>query len=266
MRLRDFYHLQNLNVDDNWNPLGSILKYGRLWFHWPITDKNVEKPYRRQIQFSWHLKLEKRIQIQMDLFSGDAERDIVFCIAFLFFSLHLSLENFLPEKYGYPRHQWEHTTGFYLWDDDFRVSFHYGGGNCYECRGYKGWYRHWFVSETIFGRPTYITRVIERGNGLVCLQEGNATVGYPVKVIVSDDQWKFPRWPWPKVLRRASVESEDGIPIPGKGENSWDCGEDRRFSIKTTANTIAEAVEAFRRDIEKTRERRGGKNWVPEGL
>ena len=62
------------------------------------------------------------------------------------------------------------------------------------------------------------------------------------------------------------MESEDGIPIPGKGENSWDCGEDRRFSINTTANTIAEAVEAFRRDIEKTREQYGGKNWVPEGL
>ena len=265
MRLRDFCHWQNLNIDANWNPIGSILKYGRVWFHWPITDKNVDRPYRREIQLSWQFKLEKRIQIQLGLFGGDSERDIDFSIAFLFFSFYLSLENWLPKKYA-SRHQWEHMTGFYLWDDSFHVSFHYAGDNCYECQGYKGWYRHWFVNEVIFGRPVYSSREVERGTGLVYLQEGNATVGYPVDVILSDDQWKFPRWPWPKVIRRAEVQSKDGIPIPGKGENSWDCGEDRNYGLITPANSIAEAIEAMGKSVQERREPHGGKNWIPEGL
>lgn len=266
MRLRNFCHWQNLNEDEEGNPTGSILKHGRAWFHLPVTDKNVDRPYRREIQFSWQFKLERLMQLSVKLFSGDGHQDIVFCFAFFFFSFYVSFENFLPEKFGYPRHSFEHATGFFLWDDDFRVEFHYGGSDCYECQGYKGWCRHWIISEAIFGEPVRTKREVERGSGLVYLQEGNATVGYPVDVILSDNQWKYPRWPWPKVIRRAEVQSKEGIPIPGKGENSWDCGEDRNYSLNTPAKTIAEAVEAMGEYVQKRREQYGGKNWIPEGL
>jgi hypothetical protein len=68
---------------------------------------------------------------------------------------------------------------------------------------------------------------------------------------------------WPLTHRSALVESETGVPVPGKGENSWDCGEDALYSLSTTAATIDEAIEKFKASVMKTRERYGGKDWMP---
>lgn len=60
---------------------------------------------------------------------------------------------------------------------------------------------------------------------LVSLPEGN----YPVVMELERRRWWRARWPfWPCKTERVSwdVKIENGIPFSGKGENSWDCGED----------------------------------------
>ncbi len=41
-----------------------------------------------------------------------------------------------------------------------------------------------------------------------------------------------------KVLWHAEVESKAGLPVPGKGENSWDCGPDAIFSLHTPVGGV----------------------------
>jgi hypothetical protein len=41
------------------------------------------------------------------------------------------------------------------------------------------------------------------------------------------EEWTFPRWFVAKQSDSITISIEGkGIPIPGKGENSWDCGDD----------------------------------------
>lgn len=62
--------------------------------------------------------------------------------------------------------------------------------------------------------------------------------------------------------------SEKFVPVPGKGENSWDCGEDGTqsilFGVDTPIRTYVDAANAFQASVQKTRLRYGGKDWMPE--
>lgn len=59
-----------------------------------------------------------------------------------------------------------------------------------------------------------------------------------------------------KKYRRAHIAAPGSVPIPGKGENSWDCGEDKVFGLHCAAKSVAEAVREFMRDIRETRRER----------
>lgn len=54
------------------------------------------------------------------------------------------------------------------------------------------------------------------------------------------------------------------IPFPGKGENSYDCGEDAAFGMSAPGRTIEDGVGALIASVLRDRHRRGGANWAPE--
>lgn len=93
--------------------------------------------------------------------------------------------------------------------------------------------------------------------------------------------WRYthrrPRWPWSwfprvsysydlKVLDRPTPDGpkpdpdgRDGyIPIPGKGENAWDCGGDGHFALSGPGRTIARAVGDMVAGVYRDRIRHGG--------
>lgn len=82
-------------------------------------------------------------------------------------------------------------------------------------------------------------------------------------------QWGFTKLP-PWFDRHASIvdiEMDPGeqIPIPGKGENSWDCDEDAIFGTGGgQAQTIEDAIGQLVASALRDRRRRSGDDWVPE--
>jgi hypothetical protein len=58
----------------------------------------------------------------------------------------------------------------------------------------------------------------------------------------------------------------EGIPIPGKGENSWDCGDDAVMgTTKEHRGSLRDAMNEVAMDAMKTRIRHGGSmNWLPK--
>jgi hypothetical protein len=76
--------------------------------------------------------------------------------------------------------------------------------------------------------------------------------------------WKRPRWPFAKQHQGGTIEIEGGIPVPGKGENSWDCDDDAFTSISSPSTTIAGAIIHTINFINQRRERYGGKDWLPK--
>lgn len=87
---------------------------------------------------------------------------------------------------------------------------------------------------------------------------------YTAKIKLFTSTWKRPRWPKARVIERAEVDVKEGVPIPGKGENSWDCDEDAIYSLTTPAISVYEAVEKFVKTVNSRRLKYGGKDWIPE--
>lgn len=89
---------------------------------------------------------------------------------------------------------------------------------------------------------------------------------YPATVKVYRCRWNRRfwrgRWWW-----RASVEVPVGVPIPGKGENSWDCDDHATFGVTTAVSRerpdVRAVVDAIAIDAMRDRQRRAGLDWVP---
>lgn len=78
--------------------------------------------------------------------------------------------------------------------------------------------------------------------------------------------WRYSRFPFIAISRPTyKLDITNGIPVPGKGENSWDCGEDAIYSISTGANDLYEATEKLRESVNRTRLQYGGAGWRPSG-
>lgn len=251
-------HVQNLNEDRNGKVKGSILRYGRLWLHraWKPEGKYRDK----QIEFCWHIGGGMRwLGAGMTLFDGECYRDISFKLGLWFASFYLTLEDVLPKRFGWPRHISADggCDGPYV-----SIDLHHAGDDCFDCKGWKGKHWYWWPLNTLLGKPAYTSKPLteEPSHRRVLMPEAT----YPVTVTLTEDSWKRPRWPWPTIMRRAQIDCPGGIPKPGKGENTWDCGEDATYGLTCPAATVEEALVKLERRVVEDRERYGGKNWLPE--
>jgi hypothetical protein len=105
------------------------------------------------------------------------------------------------------------------------------------------------VERKDIGKPERVTIPMPEG-----LYEGSCTMTL-VRV-------GRPRW-FSTMHRTAQIELDRPLPIPGKGENSWDCDEDAIYSQSGPARSPAEAVAHLVESALTTRERHGGKDWRP---
>lgn len=79
---------------------------------------------------------------------------------------------------------------------------------------------------------------------------------YHLNITLSQDVWKYPRWPyWPLVevtpRARIDVVESKGIPQPGKG--GWDFGDTAMFSLTCKASSLGEAVRAVYSNVYEQR-------------
>jgi hypothetical protein len=114
------------------------------------------------------------------------------------------------------------------------------------------------LTDRLLGRQECVTTKGDPEPVLIPMPEGN----YPGTMRREERVWKRKRWPW-TAKRRADywVEMDIAIPVPGKGENSWDCGDDGLYG--TGGSTPAEAIANCVRVALRDRERYAGPNWTP---
>lgn len=123
-------------------------------------------------------------------------------------------------------------------------------------------------SWNVLGR-TEVERV-EGASGMtnVPLPEGN----YPATWTEQVRTWRHVRFPgtWRdailgcQVRRSVKLDIPGGIPVEGKGENSWDCGMDGIFG--TSGDTVAEAVAHAVKAVLRDRDRYGGPHNLPRPM
>ena len=138
------------------------------------------------------------------------------------------------------------------------------------------WRFYWCPFDTLLGRHGHAGTTIHADDYSVRMPEAT----YPATVEVQVETWTRPRWPWwPCRLQVVSTEVrvEGGVPFPGKGENSYDCGEDAAYSstirhadvhvdvARSIPFAVAQAgVDRFIAGVMRDRERNGGAGWRPK--
>jgi hypothetical protein len=118
------------------------------------------------------------------------------------------------------------------------------------------------IPDLLLGRNKYSDEVLETREIVVPMPEGSYTGRCTMKL----ETWKRPRW-FAKRLVRAHIDMNEGqqIPFPGKGEDSWNCGEDATFGLCTPARDVVEATAHLFQSVMRDRARYGnGFNWRPQ--
>jgi hypothetical protein len=117
----------------------------------------------------------------------------------------------------------------------------------------------WNWKDWLTGRSTMTEVVLAKGETSVPMPEGSYAATYSL----AESTWTWPRFKRPKVMHLGSINVEGGIYVPGKGENSWDCGDDAIFSIGCPARTKEELIARYVQDVLELREARSGSHVKP---
>lgn len=246
---RLWFHWQNLN--DN----GRELLYGRAWLY--FGRERAAHPAQKCVQVSWRIGPWHWLSLKFD---RGGEDDYAFAIGLGFVDLYVILSGF--RAYDTLPRDWPRSTGIGLYGDNLVVEWDCDDSSWSSATGpAHGRSRSWCLLDVLLGRARYDSREEEPVFAVVAMPEAE----YHATVTMHDDTWKRPRWPWPKRVRRATVDVPfGGVPIPGKGENAWDCGEDAVHGQTAPAATPEEAVEKLRAYALGRRAKYGGRNWTPE--
>jgi hypothetical protein len=259
--IRKRLHWQNLNEKGREDVKGSILRNGRAWFK-PFTGNR-----RHELSFNCQWVLwSKRISVGLGL--ADYENAVSFHICLYLFSFYFNLE-YSPlerwleektkrkdEKYGNGR-----TIGFTWMEGSLMVDL---WNDPMEWRSRDPKWQSFSINpmDILLGRRKHASRTLAKEMRLLTMPEK----AYPVVIELKEDSWKRPRWLWPDKIVRAHIEIEGGVPVPGKGENSYDCGEDATYGLTCPAKSFDEALSKLYATVMQSRERYGGRNWKPESV
>lgn len=279
--LRVFAHSQNLNTIDTdsrgWNEriAGSMFWHGRAWL--TIGQEHVRRfgIFPTEFTVEWVFG-GKALCTGFELSTGEGSLHFslgfwkLFTFYFKFSQpwvgtlLYVPPDERMRSTYNYkPQHDWGNhyivslkVHDGYVWWEFFQSSMEWKSGD-------PPWRTHCFhVKDWVLGKEVYSSEVLETRQVGVPMPE--ATYAATAKLTL--DRWKG-RF-HTKSVKRVIIDMAEGqqIPVPGKGENSWDCGEDATYSITCAAHTIEEGVGHLVGSVLRTRWRRGGRNWIPEAL
>jgi hypothetical protein len=268
-----YWHSQNLNDRQGENEhrsKGSMWQHGRGW----LAIRGIDHDETAMtFGLEWLFGRRARVfRVQLSLDGGDGYKIMLSLGVPWLFSLYPSIEaNWLrplmPGKWTdsvlEPGKQFwmpiEREMGIsihdgYIWFSLWRNPMEWSKSNPW-------WWEFSFNPADFFlGRSKYSERDLDSGVIDIELPEGK----YPAKFKVFESTWKRPRWPWPEHMVRVYLEPSIPVPIPGKGESSWDLDDNAICSGTYRADTPQEAAAHLVVSVLRDRQRYGGLNWVPD--
>lgn len=122
------------------------------------------------------------------------------------------------------------------------------------------WYRNSYslnFKDFFLGRQKHTTEELGTEEVLIPMPEG----AYHAIAKKERITWKRSRWPFAKVRNDVWIDCKEGVPFPGKGENSWDCGMDGVHGAGCEGASVGKAIGHFVGVVLDNRRRYGGRNW-----
>jgi len=248
---RIYFHWQNLN-DKPAGRTGSPLRHGRAWLRLFGGSLNWEWLLGRFNNLGWYVAARQGDGIGFGLH---------FAVPFV--SLYFSIESFRPvvavvkwllrnARYEDREISWR-VNDWAIWWSVWRDSSSWSSTVPYWRNG------SFHIDDFVLGKAKYSSRVLSEQAVKIAMPEGS----YDATVKIEERSWKRPRW-FVKRIVGADVKIPAGIPFPGKGNNSWDCGQDAVYGQSSQASTVEGAVAAVVESVLRSRRRYGGSvDWAP---
>jgi hypothetical protein len=249
-------HIINENTFRD-RPVGSALFAGRGWLY---AGKQRLRSIFNAEWFFFH-KAKRAPAITLDLGHGDSGKGVMLHVSFPWLlNVYLICENLLPTK-RFSGHNDAREIGVSWFGSTIKFHIWSRGGFGDWCSK-DPWYLHGFsldLDRLWNGRRNYKETDVQPVKQIVIpMPEGT----YAATLKLYTGEWKS-RW-GTKRIKRAEVEVPGGVPVPGKGENSWDCGEDAILSSTSPAANEWEAIGNFVESVMNSRCRHGGgSSWKP---
>jgi hypothetical protein len=252
------FHWQNLN-ERNGGGTGPGIVNGRAWWHFGPANG---RPHGSTIGVQWVFHRRFEIGARVERHHVGDEHDFSGSIHLAWFSFYLHTERLMPRWWlapgpGYVSREYKLS---FAWEE-WRVSWAWGGDPM-SWSSRDPWWKNGSRSlkDVFFGRMKYREGEPERHRIAVQMPEGT----YTGTCVMRADSWKRPLW-FRRVIRRAHIDMDKGqhVPFPGKGENSWDCGEDGIYGMTCVARDQYDAAAQVAASALRSRERYGGRNWKP---
>lgn len=244
-----------------------MFRHGRAWLH----------SQRGSVRFEWHHGKGDGLALILRLAGGDSGNELTLHIAIpLLFSYFLTLdfpffERWMPhEMYWSGVHErlfrfpvqrqigirfFDWTLWVSLWEKTMEWSR----------KDPKWWSFNINFPDLILGGEKRTSHeVLRSGSDTVKMPERD----YPAHYEITRTTYKRPRW-FRRSVTRIDIEMDTPIPVPGKGENSWDMEDDAIFSMSVAcegACSVPDAIARLHDGAMRDRERYGGKGWLPEGF
>lgn len=232
---------QNLNEKrlGSGKEYGSAWRHGRAWLH--LNPKDHREYYRkaRCFRLEW---LFGKMALKLELSFRPDEREVVFAFGIPFVSLYFGwntgwkwLWERTKNRRGYPTSR---DIGFYV--HGWAVWFMFWRDEMESSNEDPWYYQQVFHIDSFFlGHAKYKREELETHEIYIPLPEGE----YLARATFDRSTWKRPRW-FKKVRDYTSVEvlQWQGLPHEGKGENSWDCGQDGLFGYSVEGHNLEKAI------------------------
>lgn len=261
---RAHLHWQNLNDNERGKPKG-VPYEGRCWLWFRGFGERD-----RNIGFSWNF-WHPHWLFNFHVAFKD-ESDVQFGLGLWPVSFHLSFENFFPRRFKDWWHAKYEYSGREVWIYATRDESITGGVNfCWnfwrdpDGGSMKKTWREKIVTfpdvilSPLFGRIKHSEETLEDKDITIPMPEGM----YEGKAKLSRSTWKRPRLPFTSHVRHGAwVDIPIGIPYEGKGENSWDCGEDGIFGIGTDKPSYPALIARVVEHVLSQRKKRDGNMYA----
>jgi|SRR6185437_1201621 len=253
-------HWQNLNEGPTGEPAGSALLHGRAYVYPTGNDQMA-------LRASWKLGIDAGTRLALNVDSGDGEAllSVGVGIAALYIGIEARWLHDALYAIGMTRKSRHDKVSILGIEREVSLRFHDG----------SVWWRAWAdpnewcstprwrdgslsLDKLLRGEETVIRRPLACRTVQVPMPERS----YDGVATFSEVRIERPRW-LTKVFTDVKITMCDGdeIPIPGKGESSWDIDDDATRSFSAPASSIEDAIGQFVASTLKRRLKYGGKRW-----
>ena len=244
---------------------------GRKWWSvYPETDANGNgsgRPKEKRIEWNLFTRRNNTLRFGLNLWGGDGNDEILFHIAIPFLcSIWFALEGYIADRYSKTKQYDTERCWSLEWCFNREVCGDFGTIRLEIARNTMSWSRddpwwhniHCDVAERLLGEFKYNRDKLDS-------YEMKAQFPEAVYDVVLTEEWAT--WQRPRFFgmqmhhsklfwkewRGFDIRCDKGVPIPGKGENSWDQGDGAIFGTGSSKDNPQDALNDF---ICRTMERR----------